>query len=323
MTREELEALSAEELRRLIADAAAVLAARCATSASTMPAGSGLFTFGSNEPGGSSSGAAGGFASGLFAPPSRPAGGGLFGGSPAAAVSAGGGGSLFGGGGGSGGAGGASFRFGEPGAASTGATPGPGKLFGGTGGGLFGGGAAAAAAAPAGAAPAEAEAAEDDEDENGFVKEEEVTAIHGWTPSITLEIADSIETGEEQEEELYCQRSKLYRFREEEWKERGLGEARLMKDKATGRVRFLLRQEKTGKVVANHYVLDHSLYCDLRPNATSDKIWVWSAQDYAEGQLEVERLALKFGSSELAGRFREAFEDAKARNVEALGAASK
>merc|ERR1712039_68214 len=93
--------------------------------------------------------------------------------------------------------------------------------------------------------------AEDDgEDDEALVKEEEVTAIHGWTPSITLELAENLETGEE----------------DEEGKERGLGEARLLRDKATGRVRFLLRQEKTGKVVANHYVLDHAPYCELRAN---------------------------------------------------------
>merc|ERR1719210_1450793 len=95
-----------------------------------------------------------------------------------------------------------------------------------------------------------------DQDEDRDV-EEEVTNIPGWTPSVTLEVKEIIETGEENEEELYSQRSKLYRFREGEWKERGLGEARLLRSKASGRVRFLLRQEKTGKVVANHYVVDH------------------------------------------------------------------
>merc|ERR1712014_10986 len=50
----------------------------------------------------------------------------------------------------------------------------------------------------------------------------------------------------------------------------------------------------------------------------SDKTWVWCAQDYADGKLEVEKLALKFGTSELASSFKEAFEDAKCRNQEAL-----
>ncbi len=37
-----------------------------------------------------------------------------------------------------------------------------------------------------------------------------------------------------------------------EWKERGIGEAKLLKNRSTGKVRVLLRQEKTNKLVMNH-----------------------------------------------------------------------
>ena len=46
-------------------------------------------------------------------------------------------------------------------------------------------------------------------------------------------------------------RVKLYRWRDEQWKERGIGNAKLLRDKASKRVRFLMRQEKTKKPVAN------------------------------------------------------------------------
>lgn len=156
-----------------------------------------------------------------------------------------------------------------------------------------------------------------DEDDE-YVKEEEVTTIDGWSPSISLQVRSDIQTGDEDEEQIYAQRSKLYRWRDGEWKERGLGEARLLKSKAAGFVRFLMRQEKTGKVVANHLVVEHSLYCDLRPNADSEKIWVWMAQDYADpeaGKVE-EQLALKFGTVELAQAFKEAFDSAKKQNAQ-------
>ena len=52
-----------------------------------------------------------------------------------------------------------------------------------------------------------------------FVHEEEVTTIDGWTASVTIDLKE-VESGEEAEEELYTQRSKLYRFVESEWKER-------------------------------------------------------------------------------------------------------
>eukprot|EP00927_Polykrikos_kofoidii_P064233 TRINITY_DN5932_c0_g1_i10.p1 TRINITY_DN5932_c0_g1~~TRINITY_DN5932_c0_g1_i10.p1 ORF type:complete len:531 (-),score=99.17 TRINITY_DN5932_c0_g1_i10:359-1789(-) len=142
-------------------------------------------------------------------------------------------------------------------------------------------------------------------------EEEEVTTIPGWTPSVTLQVHDVVETGEENEEELYSQRSKLYRFRDGEWKERGLGDAKLLKHRETGKVRFFMRQEKTLKVVGNHYVIEHAPYCDLQPNMGSDKCWVWSAQDCSDGDVKTERVALKFGNAELAMEFKEAFERAK------------
>ena len=146
-----------------------------------------------------------------------------------------------------------------------------------------------------------------------YVQEEEVTVIEGWAPSVSLEVKE-IQTGEEDEEELYSQRSKLYRFRDGDWKERGLGEAKLLKDKATSKIRFMLRQEKTGKIVANHYVVDVSPYCDLRPNAGSEKCWVWTAPDFSDEEGSTDQFALKFGSAELAQKFKAAFDNAKVLN---------
>ncbi len=104
-----------------------------------------------------------------------------------------------------------------------------------------------------------------------------------------------------------------------EWKERGTGDVKILLSKSNGRVRLLMRQEKTMKIVANHYVVsDAAPYYDLKPNAGSDKIWVWMAQDFAEGELAVEQFALKFGTPEKAQAFKEAFEDAKVRNHKAM-----
>jgi Ran-binding protein 1 len=168
------------------------------------------------------------------------------------------------------------------------------------------------------------EGAEEDE----RVPEEEVTVVEGWAPSVTLEVKENIITGEEEEETLYSQRSKLLRWvrNEEEdgppgeWKERGTGDVKLLKNKANGRVRLLMRQEKTMKIVANHYVVSNAgAFYTLKPNAGSDKIWVWLAQDYAEDEMAVEQFALKFGTPEKAKSFYDAFEDAKKLNDAAMG----
>lgn len=46
-------------------------------------------------------------------------------------------------------------------------------------------------------------------------------------------------------------RVKLFRWKDEQWKERGIGNAKLMRDREQKRVRFVMRQEKTLKPVAN------------------------------------------------------------------------
>ncbi|CAE7428102.1 Ranbp2, partial [Symbiodinium necroappetens] len=155
---------------------------------------------------------------------------------------------------------------------------------------------------------------DDEVDENEFVQEEEVLAVKGWTPSMTLEVRDDLETGEELEEELYCQRSKLYRFRDAEWKERGVGDAKLLKHQVNGKIRFLMRQERTGKVVANHFLVDAPPYCQLAKNAGNETTWVWCAMDYSEDSAQMEQFALRFRDAELAEKFAEAFNDAKRQN---------
>merc|ERR1712232_1406956 len=67
-----------------------------------------------------------------------------------------------------------------------------------------------------------------DHQDDEYVAEEELTVIPGWQASVTLEVKEHIETGEEEEEEFYTQRAKLFRFRDGEWKERGLGPAKLL-----------------------------------------------------------------------------------------------
>ena len=51
-----------------------------------------------------------------------------------------------------------------------------------------------------------------------------------------------------------CRKCKLYRFDNDsgEWKERGVGQTRLLKNKENQRIRLLMRQEKTLKIRANH-----------------------------------------------------------------------
>ena len=88
------------------------------------------------------------------------------------------------------------------------------------------------------------------------------------------------------------------------WKERGIGEVRLLRHREYQRIRLLMRQEKTMKVIANHAV-DPRI--TLEPNVSSDRSWVWSAFDFAEGELKETVFALRFANTDVAAEFKDAF----------------
>lgn len=159
-------------------------------------------------------------------------------------------------------------------------------------------------------APAADEKEEEKKPTEETAKEEESTAT--FEPVVKLEEVE-VKSGEEDEEVLHNVRSKLFIFGEtlldkgtgkKTWRERGIGEARILRHKEHQRLRFLMRQEKTMKVIANH-AIDPRIV--LQPNAGSDRSWVWSAFDFAEGELKETVFALRFADSDIAGEFKDKF----------------
>ncbi|CAL8266775.1 unnamed protein product [Lota lota] len=131
-----------------------------------------------------------------------------------------------------------------------------------------------------------------------------------FEPIVPLPDKIDVKTGEEEEQELFCNRAKLYRFEMEtkEWKERGIGNIKILKHNTSGKVRILMRREQVLKICANHYINADTL---LKPNAGSDKSWVWNAIDYADEQPKPEQLAIRFKTAEEALLFKTKFEEAK------------
>lgn len=117
---------------------------------------------------------------------------------------------------------------------------------------------------------------------------------------------------EENEELLLKLRAKLYRFEtsgeENEWKERGVGEIKILKNSDKGTYRVLMRRDKTFKICANHYI---SKDMELRPNCGSDRAWVWTAPDFADEEIKTETLAIRFANAENAKKFKEEFVKAR------------
>lgn len=134
-----------------------------------------------------------------------------------------------------------------------------------------------------------------------------------FEPLVKLEKVE-IKTNEEDEETLFKIRAKLFRFDKEvnEWKERGTGDCKILKHKDTGKVRLLMRRDKTLKICANHYL---SPEYKLSPNIGSERSWVYNvASDISEGEPEAQTLAIRFSNKENADKFKEEFEKAQELN---------
>eukprot|EP01035_Chromulina_nebulosa_P036050 gene36050-48509_t len=125
-------------------------------------------------------------------------------------------------------------------------------------------------------------------DDNAPAPEEESTAT--FTPVVQLETVE-VKTHEEDEAVVYKQRAKLFVFGEtlldkgtgnKTWKERGVGEVKLLRHKENSRIRILMRQEKTMKVIVNHF-LDPRI--GLSVHTGSDKSWIWVAYDFSDNEL--------------------------------------
>ncbi|NXD99660.1 RBP2 ligase, partial [Chaetorhynchus papuensis] len=131
-----------------------------------------------------------------------------------------------------------------------------------------------------------------------------------FDPVVPLPDKIEVKTGEEDEEEFFCNRAKLFRFDAEskEWKERGIGNVKILKHKVSGKFRLLMRRDQVLKICANHYI---NTDMKLTPNAASDKSFVWHALDYADELPKPEQLAIRFKTPEEAILFKKKFEEAQ------------
>lgn len=74
------------------------------------------------------------------------------------------------------------------------------------------------------------------DESDGEPEEDEGEHIY-FKPLIPLPEKVEVKTGEEDEEVLYCHRAKLFRFVDGEWKERGVGDVKILKHKDTSKLR--------------------------------------------------------------------------------------
>ena len=127
-----------------------------------------------------------------------------------------------------------------------------------------------------------------------------------YEPVIVLPELTNLRTGEEEEEVMFCERAKIYRFANQEWKERGLGELKILSNPNTGKYRIIVRRDVVKKLCCNHYITSDM---KLKTNPTSDKIWVWNTlADFSDGRPQAEQLAARFKTLAIVNQFRITFE---------------
>merc|ERR1739838_157508 len=151
-----------------------------------------------------------------------------------------------------------------------------------------------------------------EEQEDAQTKNDEPTHDPYFAPIVNLPEIE-VPTGEEEEEEAFKIRAKLFRFDSTadppEWKERGTGDVKFLTQKNNkGKVRLLMRRDKTLKICANHFIQPWMI---LKPMKGSERALMWLVQaDYADEEARSETLAIRFANADNTKKFKDAFDNA-------------
>ena len=135
--------------------------------------------------------------------------------------------------------------------------------------------------------------------------------IH-FHPIISLSEAVKVKSWDEDADTVFCQRTKLYRFDSDtgQWKERGVGELKIMKHRRTGRVKLIMRRDQVLKICCNHSLTSDMTVTQM---ATNEKACVWfTSADYTDQVVRPEKLSAKFKTVQIANEFKETFERCRA-----------
>ena len=133
-------------------------------------------------------------------------------------------------------------------------------------------------------------------------EEDALPTIPKLTPAATLEVRNFVATGEGDEDELCSQRAKA-------WKGGGLENAKLL----TSRFQAM-RASYCDRKIWRLSAIFRAPYNVLKPLRDKENILEWSAYDCSDGEPMFEQLWLEFASTELAVKFKCAFEDARVLN---------
>jgi len=95
----------------------------------------------------------------------------------------------------------------------------------------------------------------------------------------------------------------------------GTGDVRLLQhSEKKGKVRLLMRRDKTLRICANHYI---QAWFQLKAMRDSERAFIWLVQaDYADEEAKTETLAIRFANADNAKKFKDAFDNAVVNVIE-------
>ena len=154
----------------------------------------------------------------------------------------------------------------------------------------------------------------DDEEDDAPADEEECAAE--FAPVVQLDEVE-VKSGEEDEVVLLDVKCKLYRFVQEanEWKERGVGQSKVLQHTTSKRCRYLMREEKTLKIRANHLIMPGT---QIQEHGGNEKALVFNCVDFADEEMRPELFCVRFASAERAQEFKRAYEEGGETNAPLL-----
>ncbi len=181
-------------------------------------------------------------------------------------------------------------------------------------------------------------------DDSGAVAEDDGHDPH-FEPIVPLPELVKVTTGEEDEEVLFKHRAKVFRcvmqtwyflshviyiptihimhsiFRfdpdTKQWKERGIGDIKILKNPSKHTYRVLLRRDQIHKIACNHLIKPEM---ELEPMFGSETAVCWFAMDYADEEPKVEKLAVRFKLAETKDDFKKVFMDCQEKLRKKTGA---
>ncbi|KAI6183355.1 hypothetical protein M3Y97_00480500 [Aphelenchoides bicaudatus] len=144
------------------------------------------------------------------------------------------------------------------------------------------------------------EAAGDDMAPEGFAPDD----AQFKRPDIALPDLIEAKTGEDDGEVIFSARCRLYRFLPgNEVKEHGTGDIKLLKARATGKIRCVMRREQVLKVCANFAVQPGFV---INTTKRGDNVLTWACKDYSEDSNgEDMTLVCRFKDVATANQFKE------------------